>query len=103
MSGPDLLISATVPVNPFVGPDGKPLTDVEGFGQVLDYYSGSCIDGVNLKCNSLMSHRRNYDTEMTRVPKRMRRIARRSASLPTAAVVVRSRRGERQARAGAAA
>ncbi len=35
---------------------------------------------------------------MTRVPKRLRRIAVRSASLPTAAVAVRSRRAERQAR-----
>src|SRR6266550_526527 len=41
ISGPNLIISAAVPVNPFVGPDGKPLTDVSGFGQVLDYI-GSC-------------------------------------------------------------
>jgi len=39
-----------------------------------------------------------FDTEMRRVPKRLRRIAVRSASLPTAAVAVRSRRAERQAR-----
>ncbi|KAI0274481.1 P-loop containing nucleoside triphosphate hydrolase protein [Russula aff. rugulosa BPL654] len=37
-------------------------------------------------------------TEMRRVPKRLRRIAVRSASLPTAAVAVRSRRAERLAR-----
>ena len=37
MSGPNLIISAAVPVNPFMGPDGKHLTDVSGFGQVLDY------------------------------------------------------------------
>lgn len=60
MSAPELIISAAVPVNPFVGPDGEPLMDVSGFGQVLDYI-GSCFDGVNLKCNSLMSHRRNYE------------------------------------------
>jgi hypothetical protein len=36
--------------------------------------------------------------DMRRVPKRLRRIAVRSASLPTAAVAVRSRRAERQAR-----
>jgi hypothetical protein len=35
---------------------------------------------------------------MRRVPKRLRRIAVRSASLPTAAVAVRSRRAERLAR-----
>jgi hypothetical protein len=45
ISGPNLIISAAVPVNPFVGPDGKPLTNVSGFGQVLDYI-GSCFDGV---------------------------------------------------------
>jgi hypothetical protein len=39
-----------------------------------------------------------FDTEMRRVPKRLRRIAVRSASLPTAAVAVRSRRAERLAR-----
>jgi len=39
-----------------------------------------------------------FDTEMRRVPKRLRLIAVRSASLPTAAVAVRSRRAERQAR-----
>jgi hypothetical protein len=45
-----------------------------------------------------------FDTdEMTQVPKRLRRIAGRSASLPTTAVAVRSRRAERQARADAAA
>jgi hypothetical protein len=45
MSGPNLIISAAVPVNPFVGPDGKPLMNVLGFGQVLDYI-GSCFDGI---------------------------------------------------------
>jgi chitinase len=60
MSGPNLTISAAVSVNPFVGPDGNSLTDVSAFGQVLDYI-GSCFDGVNLKCNSLMSHRRGYE------------------------------------------
>ena len=39
-----------------------------------------------------------FDFDMRRVPKRLRRIAVRSASLPTAAVAVRSRRAERQAR-----
>jgi len=39
-----------------------------------------------------------FDAEMMRVPKRLRRVAVRSASLPTAAVAVRSRRAERQAR-----
>jgi len=37
-----------------------------------------------------------FDTEMRRVPKRLRLIAVRSASLPTAAVAVRSRRAERK-------
>jgi chitinase len=60
MSGPDLIISAAVPVTPFVGPDGEPLTDVSGFGQVLDYI-GSCFDDVNLKFNSLMPYRRNHE------------------------------------------
>jgi len=35
---------------------------------------------------------------MTRMPKRLRRIAVRSASVPTATVAVRSRRAERQVR-----
>jgi hypothetical protein len=39
-----------------------------------------------------------FDTAMMRVPKRLRRIAVRSASIPAAAVAVRSRRAERQAR-----
>ena len=39
-----------------------------------------------------------FNTDLTRVPKRLRRIAVRSASLPTAAVAVRNRRAERQAR-----
>jgi hypothetical protein len=39
-----------------------------------------------------------FDPEMMRVPKRLRRIAVRSASLPTAAVAVRTRRAERQVR-----
>jgi chitinase len=61
MSGPNLIISAAVLVSPFVGPDGKPLTSVSGFAQVLDYI-GSCFNGIDLKCNSLMSHRRrNYE------------------------------------------
>jgi chitinase len=42
MSGPNLIISAAVPISPFVGPDGKPQTDVSGFAQVLDYV-GSCV------------------------------------------------------------
>jgi len=60
MSGPNLTISAAVSANPFVGPDGKPLTNVSGFGQVLDYI-GSCFGGVDLKCDYLMSHLRNYE------------------------------------------
>jgi len=60
MSKPNLIISAAVPVNPFMGPDGKPLKDVTGFGKVLDNI-GSCFDNVNLKYDSLMSHRRNYE------------------------------------------
>ena len=60
MSGPNLIISAAVLVNPFVGPDGKPLTDVSGFERVLDYI-GSCFDDVNLKCDYLTSHHRNYE------------------------------------------
>jgi len=59
MSGPNLIISAAVLVRPFVGPDGKPLTDVSGFEQVLDYI-GSCFDTVNLKCSSLMWRYRNH-------------------------------------------
>ncbi|KAF8491749.1 P-loop containing nucleoside triphosphate hydrolase protein [Russula emetica] len=39
-----------------------------------------------------------FDTGMMRVPKRLRRIAVRSGSLPAAAIAVRSRRAERQAR-----
>jgi hypothetical protein len=38
-----------------------------------------------------------FDTEMRRVPKRLRRIVVHGASLPTAAVAVHSRRAERQA------
>jgi hypothetical protein len=61
MSGANLIISAAVTVQPFVGPDGtNPLTNVSGFGQVLDYI-GSCFDGVNLKVNYLMLHCRNYE------------------------------------------
>ena len=60
MSGPNLIISAAVPITPYVGPDGEPLTDVSGFGQVLDYI-GSCFDDVNFRGNSLMSHRRNHE------------------------------------------
>jgi len=51
MSGPNLIISAAVLVTPFVGPDGKPLTNLTGFEQVLDYI-GSCFDGVNIKYDS---------------------------------------------------
>ena len=47
MSGPNLIISAAVPVTPFMGPDNEPLTNVSGFGQVLDYI-GSFFDAVNL-------------------------------------------------------
>jgi chitinase len=47
VSGPGLIISAAVPITPFVGPDGEPLTDVSGFGQVLNYI-GSCFDAVNI-------------------------------------------------------
>ena len=47
MSVPGLIISAAVSVNPFVGPDGVPTTDVSGFGQALDYI-GSSFDAVNL-------------------------------------------------------
>ena len=50
MSGPNLIISAAVLVNTFVGPDGKPLTDVSGFAKVLDNI-GSCFNGIDLKCN----------------------------------------------------
>ena len=32
-----LIISAAVSITPFVGADGKPLTDVSGFKEVLDY------------------------------------------------------------------
>jgi hypothetical protein len=60
LSGSDLIISAAVPITPFVGPDSEPLADVSGFGQVLDNI-GSFFDGVNLKCNSLMPHHRNYE------------------------------------------
>ena len=51
MSGPNLILTAAVVVTTFVGPDGKPLTDVTEFGQVLDYI-GLCFDGVNLKYDS---------------------------------------------------
>jgi chitinase len=61
LGGPNLTISAAVSVTPFVGPDGNPLTNVSAFGQVLDYI-GSCIDGVDLKRNSLtLTHLRNYE------------------------------------------
>jgi len=33
----DLIISAAVSLTPFVGPDGKPLSDVSAFGKVLNY------------------------------------------------------------------
>ena len=39
-----------------------------------------------------------FDPDTMRVPKRLRRIAVRTASLPVAAIAVRSRRAERQAR-----
>jgi hypothetical protein len=38
------------------------------------------------------------DTDMVRAPKRLRRLAVRSASFPTAAIAVQSRRAERRAR-----
>ena len=39
-----------------------------------------------------------FNSDMSRAPKRLRRIAVRSASLPTAAIALRSRRAERLAR-----
>lgn len=33
----DFFVSAAVPIQPFVGPDGNPLTNVTGFAEVLDY------------------------------------------------------------------
>lgn len=59
MSGPNLIISAAVTINTFVGSNGEPLTDVSEFAKVLDYI-GSYFDLVDLKCNSLMSHHRNH-------------------------------------------
>ena len=35
--GHKLILSASTPVLPFSGPDGKPLSDVSGFAKVLDY------------------------------------------------------------------
>lgn len=57
---PNFIISAAVAITPFIGADGKPLADVSGFARVLDYI-GSCFDGVNLICGSLISHRRNHE------------------------------------------
>jgi chitinase len=37
----DLIISATVSMIPFVGSDGKPLSDVSAFGNVLNYICSS--------------------------------------------------------------
>ena len=36
-SAPDLILTAAVSITPFVGPDGKPLTNVAEFAKVLDY------------------------------------------------------------------
>ncbi len=37
----DLIISAAVSLTPFVGSDGKPLSDVSAFGKVLNYICSS--------------------------------------------------------------
>ncbi|KAI9444239.1 chitinase [Lactarius indigo] len=49
----DLIISAAVSIEPFVGPDGNPMTDVSEFAKVLNYIElmnydvwGSWSDGV---------------------------------------------------------
>jgi len=42
----DLIISAAVSITPFVGPDGKPLTDVSEFAKVLNYI-GSLFTTLN--------------------------------------------------------
>jgi len=51
--GSRLLLTAAVGSTPFVGPDGKPLTDVSRFSQVFDFVSimnydvwGSCMPAV---------------------------------------------------------
>ena len=36
-AGKNLYITAAVGINPWVGPDGQPLTDVSAFAQVLDH------------------------------------------------------------------
>ncbi len=60
MTGPNLIISAAVSVLPFVGTDGKPLTDVSEFSVVLNYI-GSYFVATNFNCGSLMSHLRTYE------------------------------------------
>jgi chitinase len=35
--GQNISVSAAVPIAPFVGPDGTPMTDVSKFAEALDY------------------------------------------------------------------
>jgi chitinase len=49
-----LIISAAVSLNPFVGPDGKPMSDVSAFGKVLNYIGSSLFRPFNLDGRSLM-------------------------------------------------
>lgn len=41
-----MFVSAVVPITPFVGSDGNPMTNVSGFAEVLDYI-GSLFATLN--------------------------------------------------------
>jgi chitinase len=47
----NLVLSAAVPTTPFVGSNGKPLSDVSGFADVLDYIG--LLDLTILFCSPL--------------------------------------------------
>jgi chitinase len=54
----DLIISAAVSLKPFLGKDGKPMSDVSGFGEVLDYIGSLSLIKTHLSFSDIIS--RNY-------------------------------------------
>jgi len=53
----NLVLSAAVPTTPFVGSNGKPLSDVSGFADVLDYIGSLDPTSIGLTFCLTMSRR----------------------------------------------
>ena len=57
----NIIFSAAVSLTPFLGPDGKPMSDVSGFAKVLDYIGLLPLTALKLAHCSLIPSCRNYE------------------------------------------